>query len=1271
MAMKKSNTIRLVASYIETNLTSGVLAKLAAQVLLAIAAIVSTIGNAYATDPVPTITGQRSSSFHYHATNRLLLVELVEPDNVDLCVRTAYGLNRFGNRVSTTVSNCAGASGAATFTSRKTTYEWTAYSVGLNGQTVSAVVGTFPTNVVNALGQTERRYYDARFGEQVRAYDHDGLTARWDTDEFGRPWLGVKTDNTRVYKAYCWLSAAGVDTSSNSAGCTTPTYTPAGAVRYVQTQAAMTSVTPNGPRTRIYYDMLDRVIREETEGYDSADQPSNARTILKDTEYNEWGAAVKVTQPYYAGTGASVTNMGTAAGWTVTDYDALGRPVNIYSRDDEGSATYAGQAVAQASFTYNGLSVTETRLRTSKNAQGQQQAGVNLSTTRISNAIGQLVQVIDGQGGNLRKRYDAFGNVVEVRDAQDNRTLTTYDTRGRKTQLTDPNAGTWQYRYNALGELVGQLSPTQGTWTTMTYDMLGRMTQRAEPEYITTWVYDSCTKGTGKLCQSVTSHGVTKSYTYDSLGRPAATTQAVTGGPSFTASRTYNAGGRLASYTYPSGMVLTYGYTALGYLQSLKLQGQNTWTLRSMNAWGKAERYETGSASQTTSELYDPVTGRTTAMRVGDWASQNAHILSQTYGWDTVGNLTDRSDRYDASNSVTENFGYDALNRLVNYQTSSAGIAGLSKDVSLTYNAIGNITSKSDVGTYNYPPSGATAVRPGAVTSITGASARSYSYDAAGNLTSSSGGKYSTIAYTSFNLPATLSGSAANYSWQYGPDHERVREQKSGRDTWYFHPDNQGGLAYESDGSNLRHYINAMGKTIAMVESSAASPASVMNTQWWHTDHLGSVAAITNASLQVTQRFSYDPFGKRRQINGTYDAMGTLVYDHPNSTDRGFTGHEHLDDVGVIHMNGRTYDPHIGRFMQADPIIQEADNNQNYNRFSYVMNNPLNATDPSGHSFKKIVRVAVAIAIAVYAPQLLATMGVEAAAVVAASSSVSCLAMAGTIATNYAAVGMFAGGFAAGVVGSGSLEGGIQGAMTAGLFHGAAGFGTAASPERYAAHAAAGCANGAMGGNGCGRGAVSALAGKWATNNTPSSWGNEAKFAAAVVAGGTASALGGGKFENGATTAAFAYLFNELAHQTSKLQRGYADKTTKYRYDAGWIDAEGNPRPYDSAAARQDLAALTDVGGTVASLGTAACVAFSPCAAGAITGGIVVGTGLSIANSAAQASLSSTPVDYIIDSVAALVPKGLRFISQIGSEIFKKTDAVDNAKKSIDSYVKP
>ncbi len=129
-------------------------------------------------------------------------------------------------------------------------------------------------------------------------------------------------------------------------------------------------------------------------------------------------------------------------------------------------------------------------------------------------------------------------------------------------------------------------------------------------------------------------------------------------------------------------------------------------------------------------------------------------------------------------------------------------------------------------------------------------------------------------------------------------------------------------------------------------------------------DHLGSIAAIADETGAVIERLAYDPWGKRRNVNGLADKADSLV---GVNTDRGYTLHEHLDEVGVIHMNGRVYDPLIGRFMSADPFIQAPGNLQSYNRYAYVMYNSLFYTDPSGYlSLKKVFKTVVVIAVAYY-----------------------------------------------------------------------------------------------------------------------------------------------------------------------------------------------------------------------------------------------------------------------------------------------------------------
>jgi len=71
-------------------------------------------------------------------------------------------------------------------------------------------------------------------------------------------------------------------------------------------------------------------------------------------------------------------------------------------------------------------------------------------------------------------------------------------------------------------------------------------------------------------------------------------------------------------------------------------------------------------------------------------------------------------------------------------------------------------------------------------------------------------------------------------------------------------------------------------------------------------------------------------------------------------TNKGFTGHESIQEVGLIHMNGRIYDATLARFMSSDPHIQEGAMTQSYNRYAYVMNNPMKYNDPSGYFWKKI-----------------------------------------------------------------------------------------------------------------------------------------------------------------------------------------------------------------------------------------------------------------------------------------------------------------------------
>ena len=155
----------------------------------------------------------------------------------------------------------------------------------------------------------------------------------------------------------------------------------------------------------------------------------------------------------------------------------------------------------------------------------------------------------------------------------------------------------------------------------------------------------------------------------------------------------------------------------------------------------------------------------------------------------------------------------------------------------------------------------------------------------------------------------------------------------------------------------VRRYID--GLVIETKKHSADGTAAITDEQYTLKDHLGSIDVITNAVGAVVQELSFDPWGQRRNATNWQgmSEIDRLAFD-ADRTKRGFTGHEHLDEVGIIHMNGRIYDPKLARFLQADPFVQFPSHAQSHNRYSYALNNPLNATDPTGFFFKKIFKKA-------------------------------------------------------------------------------------------------------------------------------------------------------------------------------------------------------------------------------------------------------------------------------------------------------------------------
>ncbi|MGE0278874.1 MAG: RHS repeat domain-containing protein [Nitrospiraceae bacterium] len=295
-------------------------------------------------------------------------------------------------------------------------------------------------------------------------------------------------------------------------------------------------------------------------------------------------------------------------------------------------------------------------------------------------------------------------------------------------------------------------------------------------------------------------------------------------------------------------------------------------------------------------------------------------------------------------------------------------------------------------------------------------------------------------------------------------------------------------------------------------------------------DHLGSIDTLVDENGVVVERMSFDAHGNRRDADTWSDAA--LAPGVPANTTRGFTGHEHIDAANIVHMNGRLYDPALGRMLSADPIVQELFNAQNLNRYTYVLNNPLSFTDPTGLSFfSKYWRTIIAVALTTFVPELAVLLHSQLLAVAVV-------------------------GFVSGVVTSGTLKGGLFGAFSAVLFHGI-GLGFNTYETSVLAHGVGGGIMAELQGGKFGSGFASAgvfqvlspLMGPVASDGGSNDF-NPRRVIAAAIVGGTASAASGGKFANGAVTGAFSYAFSSLARRGDQVDAETAPKRmTKREFD--------------------------------------------------------------------------------------------------------------------------
>ncbi|MBA5689970.1 NBR1-Ig-like domain-containing protein [Rugamonas apoptosis] len=746
--------------------------------------------------------------------------------------------------------------------------------------------GRYPASLNNALNQQEQRSYDAGSGAQTGQADVNQLWTRWTVDGYGRVLTETRPDQnqTRLYRNAC------------ACGGPAGTVTTSVSEHY---NGAQRAAVP----TISYSDSAGHVLRTKSYGFDG-------RAIVADRRYDGLGRLWEADQSHYATDTAYLAQR--------LGYDALGR-VTKAERPDEGGATVSDLTE------YHGLRTVRS------NARRQQR-------TELRDVLGRTERVLDALQHTSGFSYDPFGNLVSASDPNHNVVRMRYDLLGRKTELNDPDLGQIRYDVDPLGQTWRQSSPEQrkvGQVVTFEYDALGRMTARLEPSLSSHWIYDTAAHGVGRLAEAYAGTAQDKRYQrlheYDELGRAQATREKRSDAD-YVSTLAYDAWGRLVSRgdqrgTDPASLK-RYGlrYNGYGYLARLERGALVLWQADAQDAAGRITQATLGNGLVQMRD-YSPYTGwlRNSLLKTAALLPR----LVEGYQYDALGNVSTRTQAW---NSVRfeENFKYDDLNRLHSSQLVSKGQA----EQIYGYDDAGNLTGKPGVGAYDYGPQGEGAVRPHALHSLGG---QPFAYDDNGNL-KQGGGRG--ISWTSFDMPDTITKGAFSSAFTYGPEHQRtrqVRRDARGQSTVTYAGAQEAEQA--ADGMLAVKTYWPLGVGVEIDRTGAAT-----ELDWTHADRLGSVVAITGPSGELKEMLAYDSWGKRRTPDGgSSDDNVDGVLDN-----KGYTGHEMLDQLDLVHMNGRVYDPATARFLSGDPIVKDPVNGQDFNRYSYVVNNPTNLTDPTG-----------------------------------------------------------------------------------------------------------------------------------------------------------------------------------------------------------------------------------------------------------------------------------------------------------------------------------
>jgi RHS repeat-associated protein len=722
----------------------------------------------------------------------------------------------------------------------------------------------YATQMTNALGHTATTAWDYVCGMPTQVTDPNGQVTTTQYDNWCRP---VRTDAPLGQ----WRTITRVNFPNPTA-------------QY--TEIAGPSADGVGPQfERSFVDGFGREYRKEAKG------PAADTAIKTDTERDVRGRVYKTSAPYYTGA---------APVWLTNGYDAQDRLTRVTAPDGYFRATVF-------SWVYNpgdpDFAIAR-RCQTEVDELGHQ-------ARMCRDSRGRKHTVSEWSGTTevrTRYSYDPGNGLAQIDDQVGNHWTFVNDGFGRKVSATDPDAGTWTYAYDAAGRVTSHTDAKNQT-TTFGYDSLGRRTSKSNGAGTVTWTYDQVRTGfynIGRLTRMTDGAGYVN-YNYNQAGWLKRQTRTVDG-QSYEFNKTYDAGGRQLTTVYPDGETIgPLVYDGAGRLKSIPAYV----TEALYDARGNLTT-QTNANGTVTTRSFSPQRFWLTAIST---VKGSTPLQGLGYQRNAEGQITT------ITSSMASNEGWTYTYNDRDWLTVANNTSGTAYDQTFGYDLIGNMTSNTRLGAYEYPSPG--QPRPHAVTK---AGSYSYSYDANGNTLTGAG---RTITWNADNLPESVSSGA---SFVYDGDGARLKKTYGSVTTLYLSPD------YEISQGETTKYVSLAG---ALVAKSKRLTGGTYEKHWIHTDHQGSINVITNAAGTEVQRLKYRAYGDRLSTSTGYVES------------RGYSG-QRQDETGLFYLNARYYDPILARFISPDPT-SPSDVTIGLNRYAYAANDPANLTDIDGHGFFKTI----------------------------------------------------------------------------------------------------------------------------------------------------------------------------------------------------------------------------------------------------------------------------------------------------------------------------